>query len=88
MQLFTRKHPKRKVLGHGGMLSCFGCFAAAPLLPKSTNSLGGKPLDARSIPPVSRWVARQSDLCGRGAGSVRVYTLCELAGAPASCHVI
>ncbi|KAI3438042.1 hypothetical protein D9Q98_000485 [Chlorella vulgaris] len=63
-QLFTRKHPKRRVLGRGGSaLACFGCFAplAQQQLPRvSTNLLHGKPFDARSIPPVSRAVFKLS----------------------------
>ncbi len=55
MQLFTSKHPKRKVLGRGSALSCFACFVpSAPQQRSPVNLLTGKPWDARSIPPVSR----------------------------------
>lgn len=65
LQLFTRKHPKRKVLGRGGVLSCFGaCFAppAAAAPRPATNLLTGKPFDARTIPPVSRWGQKEGGL--------------------------
>ena len=63
LQLFTRKHPKRRVLGRGGALACFRCFApqSAAVAPRPpTNLLTGKPFDARSIPPVSRAVFKLS----------------------------
>ncbi|KAL4452133.1 hypothetical protein ABPG75_007795 [Micractinium tetrahymenae] len=61
-QLFTRKHPKRRVLGRGGMMACLGCFAlpTAAAAPRPTNQLTGKPYDVRSIPPVSRAVFKLS----------------------------
>jgi hypothetical protein len=63
LQLFTRKHPKRRVLARGGALACFSCFApqSAAVAPRPpTNLLTGKPFDARSIPPVSRAVFKLS----------------------------
>lgn len=57
LQLFTRKHPKRRALGRAGAaLACFNCFAPRAQPPRPTHMLTGKPLGGRAISPVSRAV--------------------------------
>lgn len=60
-QLFTRKHPKRRVLGRGGALACFNCFVPpAAQLPRVSTSRLARSFDGRAIPPVSRAVFKLS----------------------------
>ncbi|GAB4819113.1 hypothetical protein N2152v2_006159 [Parachlorella kessleri] len=56
-QLFTKRHPKRRVSSMGGLFACLACTPQQMVRPaQPTNTLFGKGWAGRNITPVSRAV--------------------------------